>query len=197
LDKEIDVEHLADLKSYLERRLAALENRVEAYKEYIRAIDTVLGRSSFKLAADMLKETPAAVVGKPVESGTTRQTAESYVTDLISRVDGSKLGMMAVSKTSITITPVGNSRIPIDSGTFNSFFVRRILSNMVQKDEEQVKLKKLSEKDKISYKIEKNADGSLKEMAISNYRDENRLKQITTTIRWTLEKATQKQATPK
>jgi len=197
LDKEIDVEHLAGLKSYLERRLAALENRVEAYKEYIRAIDTVLGRSSFKVAADMLKETPAAVVGKTVEPGVARQPAESYVTDLISRVDGSKLGMMAVSKASITITPVENSRVPIDSGTFNSFFVRRILSNMVQKDEEQVKLRKLSDKEKISYKINRNSDGSFKEIVISNYGDENRLKQITTTIRWTLEKAAEKSAEAK
>jgi hypothetical protein len=194
LDKEIDVENLAGLKSYLEKRLAALENRVEAYKGYIRAIDSVLSRSSFKLASDMLKETPVASVGKPVESEVAKQAAESHVTDLISRTDGSKLGMMTVSKTSIRITPFENTRIPTDSGTFSSFFIRRILNNMVQKDEEKVKLRKLSEKDKISYRIDKNPDGSLKEIVISNYRDEDRLKQITTTIRWTLEKATQKPA---
>jgi hypothetical protein len=197
LEKEIDIEHLAGLKSYLEKRLAALEKKVEAYKGYIHAIDGVLTRSSFKLAADMLKETPAAIAEKPAEHEATRETVGAYVTDLISRANGSNLGIMTVSKTSITITPVGNTRIAIDSGTFNSFFIRRILSNMVQKDEEEVKSRKLSEKDKISYRIDKNNDGSLKELVITNYRDEDRLKQITTTIRWTLEKATQRSPSTK
>lgn len=192
MEKEIDVEHLAGLKSYLEKRVAALENKIELFKEYIRAIDSVLTRSSFKLAADMLKETPAATMGKPTEREVAREAAGAYVHDLVSREDGRKLGIMAVSKTSITITPVGNTRVPVDSGTFSSFFIRKILSNMAQKDDEQVELRKLSDKNKISYRIDKNSDGSLKELVISNYRDENRLKQITTTIRWTLEKATQK-----
>jgi hypothetical protein len=142
----------------------------------------------------MLKESQAPTVGKPTEREVAKETTGAYITDLVSRADGSKLGVMVVSKTSVTITPVGNAKIPVDSGTFNSFFVRKILNNMVQKDEEQVELRKLGDKDKIGYRVDKNSDGSLKELIISNYRDENRLKQITTTIRWTLEKAAQKLA---
>lgn len=194
MEKEIDVEHLADLKSYFERRLVALESRVELYKGYVRAIDSVLTRASFKLAADMLKENQVAPRAKPVEGEVTKEAIGARKTDLVSRADGSKLGVVAVSKSSITITPVENVRVPVDSSTFNSFFVKKILSNMIQKDEEQVELGKLTDKDKMGYKVNKNSDGTLKDLVISNYRDESRLKQITTTIRWTLEKVAQKSA---
>jgi hypothetical protein len=192
LDKQIDVEHLAALKSYLEKRLVALESKVELYKEYIRAVDSVLTRSSFKVAAELLKETPVTAGGKPIEREAAKETAGAQKTDLVSRADGGKLGMMAISKNSVTVTPAENMSIPVDSGTFNTFFIRKILNNMVEKDEEQVKLGKLSDKDKMKYLIEKNSDGTLKELVILNYRDEGRLKEVTTTIRWTLEKVAQK-----
>jgi hypothetical protein len=194
LEKEIDVERLADLKSYFERRLAVLESRAELYKGYIRAIDSVLTRASFKLAADILKENQVAPGAKPVEGEVTKEAIGARKIDLVSRADGSKLGVVTVSKSSITITPVENVGVPVDSSTFNSFFVKKILSNMIQKDEEQVELGKLTGKDKMGYKVSKNSDGTLKELVISNYRDESRLKQITTTIRWTLEKVAQKSA---
>jgi hypothetical protein len=197
LEKEIDVEGLAGLKSYLEKRLAALENKIELYKGYIRAIDGVLSRSSFKSAADLMKESGPRTKEKAVEHEVAEEMTGAYTNDLVSRADGSKLGVLAVSKNSVTVTPVGNAKVPVDSGTFNSFFIRKILGGMIQKDEEQVKSRKLNDKDKISYKISKNSDGSLKELVISNYGDENRLRQITTTIRWTLEKAAQKPAETK
>jgi hypothetical protein len=192
LDKQIDVEHLAALKSYLEKRLLALENKVELYKEYIRAVDSVLTRSSFKVAAELLKETPVTTAGKPIEREAAKEIAGAQKSDLVSRADGGKLGMMTISKNSVTVTPAENMRIPVDSGTFNTFFIRKILDNMVEKDEEQVKLGKLSTKDKMKYLIEKKSDGTLKELVILNYKDESRLKQITTTMRWTLEKVAQK-----
>jgi hypothetical protein len=192
LDKQIDVEHLAALKSYLEKRLLALESKVELYKEYIRAVDSVLTQSSFKVAAELLKETPVTAGGKSIEREAAKETAAAQKTDIVSRADGGKLGMMAISKNSVTVTPAENMSIPVDSGTFNTFFIRKILNNMVEKDEEQVKLGKLGAKDKMKYLIEKNSDGTLKELVILNYRDESRLKEVTTTIRWTLEKVVQK-----
>jgi hypothetical protein len=192
LDKQIDVEHLAALKSFLEKRLLALESKVELYKEYIRAVDSVLTQSSFKVADELLKETPVTAGGKSIEREAVKETVSAQKTDLVSRANGGRLGMMAVSKNSVTVTPAGNMSIPVDSGTFNTFFIRKILNNMVEKDEEQVKLGKLGAKDKMKYLIEKNSDGTLKELVILNYRDESRLKEVTTTIRWTLEKVVQK-----
>nr|MDO8099945.1 hypothetical protein [Candidatus Njordarchaeota archaeon] len=194
MSKQIDVEHLADLKSYLERRLRDLENKVELYKAYIRAVDTVLTGTSFKLAADLFKGYEAKAEQKTNKYETITETTHVRRIDLISRDNRMKLGEMDVSGTSVTIVPAQNVRCPVNSGAFNTFFVKNILAGMKDKDEEQAKLGKISDKERINYRITKNDDGTLKDITISNYGDEKRLKRIIQTITWTLEKTVQKQA---
>lgn len=195
MSKPIDVEHLADLKSYLERRLRDLENKVELYKSYIHAVDSVLTSSSFTLAADLLKKVEPKVERKVTVIETTEETKGVQRVDLTSRDNRMKLGEINVRGTSLTIVPAQNVRCPVDSGAFNTFFVKNILAGMKDKDEEQVKLGKMNDKEKINYRITKNDDGTLKEVTISNFGDEKRLKRITQTIVWTLEKTVQKQPT--
>nr|MDO8134151.1 hypothetical protein [Candidatus Njordarchaeum guaymaensis] len=195
MSKQIDVEHLADLKSYLERRLRDLENKVDLYKAYIRAVDSVLTSTSFKLAADLFKGSEAKAEQKITMHEATTETTRTRRIDLTSRDNRMKLGEMTVSGTSVTIIPAQNVRCLVDSGAFNTFFVKNILAGMKDKDEEQVKLRKISDKERINYKITKNDDGTLKDITISNYGDEKRLKRIIQTITWTLEKTVQKPAT--
>jgi hypothetical protein len=192
LSKQVDVQNLADLKSYLERRLRDLENKVELYKVYIRAVDGVLTSASFKLAADLFKGSEAKAEEKITEHGMTTETTHARRIDLSSRDNRMKLGEMDISGTSVTIVPAQNVRCPVDSGAFNTFFVKNILAGMKDKDEEQIKLGKISDEKKINYRITKNADGTLRDIMISNYGDEKRLRRITQTITWTLEKTVQK-----
>jgi len=195
LSRQIDTEHLADLKSYLERHLRDLESKVELYKAYIRAVDTVLASTSFKLAADLFKGSETKAEQRTNKHEEITETTRVRRVDLTSRDNRMKLGEMNASGTSVTIVPAQNVRCLVDSGAFNTFFVKNILAGMKDKDEEQVKLGKISDKEKISYRITKNDDGTLKDITISNYGDEKRLKRITQTITWTLEKTVQKQAT--
>jgi hypothetical protein len=90
--------------------------------------------------------------------------------------------------------PVENLKIQADSGTFNAFFIKKILNSMIDKDDELIKARKISSKEKMSYQVSKNSDGSVKQIVVSNYREDSRQKQILTTIRWTLEKVSQKAA---
>ncbi|WXG42968.1 MAG: hypothetical protein WED04_02665 [Promethearchaeati archaeon SRVP18_Atabeyarchaeia-1] len=192
MNKEIDVEHLAGLKSYLERRLKDLEEKVALYRGYIQAIDSVLTRTSFKVAADLLKESKAKAEEQGPEIKAAKEVTEGGRIELTSRADGMKLGEMTTSGSLITIVPAENVKIPADSGTFSSFFIKKILNNMIEKDDELIKSGKISAKEKMSYQIAKNSDGTLRQITISNYREDNRQKQISTTIRWTLEKSSQK-----
>lgn len=193
MEKEIDVEHLASLKSYLERRLKDLEEKVTLFRSYIEAIDSVLTRTSFKVAADLLKESRPKFEEKKDEQAASKGTATQR-TELTSRADGARLGEMATTSTSITIVPSENLKTQVDSGTFNTFFIKKILNRMIDKDEELVKAGKIKPKEKISYRVVKNSDGALKQIIISNYREEDRQKEILTTIRWTLEKISEKAA---
>jgi hypothetical protein len=192
LNKEIDIEHLAGLKSYLERRLKDLEERAVLYRGYIQAIDTVLTGASFKVAAELFKESRAKGEEKETEYKEPKEATSVQRTVLTSRVDGTKLGEMITTSTLITIVPDDNLRVPADSGTFNAFFIKKILNGMIEKDDELLKTGKINSREKMSYQVAKNSDGTLKQIAISSYREENRQKQISTTIRWTLEKISQK-----
>jgi hypothetical protein len=194
LSKQVDVEHLADLKSYLERRLRDLESKAELCRTYIRAVDTVLASTSFKLAADLMKDSEAKVEQTAAEHDTDKETISVRRTNLTSRDNTVKLGEMELSGKSVTIVPSRNVRCPVDSGAFSTFFVKNILTGLRHKDEEEIKLGRMSDDEKIDYRITKNDDGTLKDIMISNYRDEERLKRITQTITWTFEKTLQKQA---
>jgi hypothetical protein len=193
LEKETDVEHLAALKSYLEKRLKSLEEKVTLYRGYIQAIDSVLTRTSFKVAADLLKEGKPEVEEKEQEQ-TTSKAATPERTDLMSRADGTRLGEMITTSTAITIVPAEGLKIQADSGTLNSFFIKKILNGMIDKDDELIKAGKISPKEKMSYKVTKNSDGTVKQILVTNFREDSRQRQILTTIRWTLEKMTQKPA---
>jgi hypothetical protein len=195
LSKPVDVEHLADLRSYLEKRLRDLESKVELYKSYIRAVDSVLAKASFTVAADMLGKGEPKVEHEVTVPEKAADTKGAQRIDLTSRDNRMKLGQISVHETSLVIVPAQNVRCPVDSGPFNTFFVKNILAGMKDKDEEQVKLGKMNDKEKINFKITKNNDDTLKEITISNYGDEKRFKRITQTIVWTFEKTPQKQST--
>jgi hypothetical protein len=194
LSKEMDVEHLASLKTYLERRLKDLEEKASLYRGYIQAIDTVLARTSFKVAADLFKESRAKEEEKETELQAGKEVGVTQTLELTSRVDGTKLGEMITANASIMITPAENLRFQVDSGTFNAFFIKKILNNMIAKDDELIKTGELDSSQKMSYEIARNTDGTLRQIRISNYREGDRQKQISTTIRWTLEKLSEKTA---
>jgi hypothetical protein len=187
LSKQPDLENLATLKSYLERRLNNAETKATMYRGFIQAIDSILTQMSFKVAADLLKEGKEATVEK-----TAKGAGGIHKAALTSRVGGTMLGEVTVSGNSMTIVPAQNVNCPTDSGTFNTFFVMKILDNMIEKDKELVKAGKIGEREKMSYQLMKNDDGTLKQIVILNYRDETRLSEITNTIRWTLEKTLEK-----
>jgi hypothetical protein len=193
LDRQIDVEHLADLKSYLERRLRDLESKVELYRAYVSAVDTVLTSTSFKLAADLLKGSEEKAEQRTEKHETATETTSARRANLTSRDNTTKLGEMELFGTSVTIVPSQNVRCPVDSGAFSTFFVKNILTGLKHKDEEEIKLGRISDDEKIDYRITKNDDGALKGITISNYGDEKRLKRIIETITWTFEKTLQKQ----
>jgi hypothetical protein len=82
----------------------------------------------------------------------------------------------------------------VDSGTFNAFFIKKILNSMIDKDDELLKAGKISPKEKMSYQVMRNSDSTVKQILVKNYREDSRQKQILTTIRWTLEKIAEKAA---
>jgi hypothetical protein len=69
---------------------------------------------------------------------------------------------------------------------FTSFFVERVLAKMLEKDKEDVNAGKLDPDKIISFNIKQDGN-TLKEIIIKNLRPE-RLRELKSSLRWTLEK---------
>lgn len=80
----------------------------------------------------------------------------------------------------------------IHTAPFSNFFLDRILNRMKQKDEQDVIIGELAPDKALNYHIIQYHDGAIDQIIIENV-DQERLKGIKHSLRWTLEKMQQKQ----
>jgi len=83
--------------------------------------------------------------------------------------------------------PEGELGFTITTPPFQSFLMERVLDNMRSSDEGRVAAGEIPYDDALSYEV--SADGErLRSLAVRNYGDERRLREIRSSIRWTFDK---------
>ncbi|MGH9923484.1 MAG: hypothetical protein ACRD38_12100, partial [Nitrososphaerales archaeon] len=83
----------------------------------------------------------------------------------------------------VTIVPVSEIRLNVNTAPFQSFFLNRILEGMKGKDQERVDKGELKTDEIIDYRVEDD-DGTIRKIVISNYREKERLNEIINTATW-------------
>lgn len=159
---------LAEIKTYLEEKIAELEREVAALKEIRELIDKELISKSFKKAAE-----------QPTK------TDETTLRRLRSRT-GQLLATMALSENEIRIIINPEIKVTQDDRPFSSFLIKKILDNYVESDLQQVEEGKISPEQTMNYEVIYD-NGIVREIIIRNYREEPRLREIINSIKWTLE----------
>jgi hypothetical protein len=86
--------------------------------------------------------------------------------------------------------PDESKNFSVNTPPFENFLVEKILSKMREKDVELVKSKHLSQDKMFAYNIMREGE-HIREIVIQNV-DEERLKELKSSIRWTLEKMYEK-----
>ncbi len=167
---EKPIEALAKLKSFLEDQIDELEAKLAEYKEFIKAIDLFLVKTSLKTADQLTK---------PGEAATIREIKDNT---------GNILGKLEIDDNKIVFTPSSNIKISLKSPSLQSFFVPKVLEKYRVEDENIMKKKALDEKALFKYKIEEEGS-TLKRILIENYRESSRLREIERALRWTIIKA--------
>ncbi len=177
---EDEIKRAAELKLWIEKRIADLESEITRLKETLTFIDSILRKGSFKSAVEIA---PQAILKQ-----------EKPVTELIESVkeeralvrpkDGFILGRALIFNKSIEIVPANDVSLNVDTPPFKSFFINRILEGMRNKDFENVSKGILGENEVINYEI-KDENGIIKKIVIKNYRDKDRLNEIINTVIWT------------
>ncbi len=199
VSSEEELKALAELKKELEERLAKLEREVEQVKLMLKLTDAALAAGSFKPASKLVEKAeaetapPAAAEATPPSPSVPTPPAGEVLQEipLRSSQTGELLARMYVGKDFVRIVPANDKAFSIKVPPFNTFFVERILAEMRRKDEEQM-LAGLKDEDEVLY-FEVRTDGDIiKEIFIGNIKDRNRVREIRSALRWTLERMLEK-----
>ena len=174
---------LAEMKSFLERRIKQQEEEVNYLRSFLEVVDSLLAERSFR-----------RVEIKPVaEEPTRRIEAVSPPPDSvpIMTTDGLRIASMSVAPHSLEVVPEANVNLDSNSPPLRSFLVAKVLEPMLVKDKEAATAGSLPPDNMLSYDVEQEG-GRLKAIIIRNYGDDRRLLELKNAIRWTLRRMYEK-----
>ncbi|MCS7120376.1 MAG: hypothetical protein RMJ07_01740 [Nitrososphaerota archaeon] len=175
--EEDRIRRFAELREKLESRVKNLEAELDDLRDLLEFVNEALVEKSFKKAEEITKPHVTALQKKT-------RTVEL-------RTDGGEvLGNIYIDEGSMRIIPDPSKLFNTKTPPFSSFFVDKILNKMKNKDEELAREGKISQEKIFSFEIIAE-ENMLKQIIIKNV-DGQREREITSAIRWTLEKMYQK-----
>jgi hypothetical protein len=200
IDLAQDQEKMKSMIAFKKRLEEQLEKLTAETKEVQAALDTVntiLLEKGFKRGD--IKEVPEAPVPKEVilpkqEPETPKPAAQhtpepESVIPLKTMTD-EPLALIYFDKQSIHVLPDESKHFSVNTPPFGNFLVERVFVKMQEKDTELVKMGQLTTDKMFSYNIVREGD-LIREIIIKNVDDE-RLKELKSSIRWTFEKMYEK-----
>jgi hypothetical protein len=193
IDEEI-LESLMELREYLETRIHTLNDEAEKLRALYKIVDEVIVSRSFRGAESLLQEQPIEthVVETPRSTETHVVETPRSTLEPVERVSlmtnrGVSLAEAVISPHKVRIIPVKDMQFNISTPPFQSFFVSRILEAMREKDNEAVRNGDILPETALIFEII-SEDDIIQEISVNNYGDEQRLREIRNSCRWTLEK---------
>ncbi len=188
---------LVALKEKLEKRLEALNAETAEVTATLDAVNSVLLEKGFKRGdmkevaqppkEPMPQDETAVAVEEKVPFAQTQET-ESVIP--LRAVNEEPLAIIYVEKDELHILPDENKRFSIKTPPFSQFLVERILARMQEKDSELVRAGQLAPEKMFAYNIVLEGD-LIREIMFKNV-DEERLRELKSSIRWTFEKMYEK-----
>lgn len=198
------IKRLADLKAFIQQRVGQLEEELDKLRSIMAVVDGVLAERSFKPAEParpiQLQITPpkpstappTAVPTVAPAAGPSAVTPPEYRQMIPLKTSaGILLAKMYVSDNTMRVVPLEETRFSVNTPPFQAFLINRVLESMQNRDRELVKTGSLTPDKALSYKVLQDGD-MVTEIIVQNYGDEKRLREIKTSLRWTLEKVYEK-----
>jgi hypothetical protein len=187
---------LVNFKKKLEKRIEELEAEAKETTATLEAVNSILLEKGFKRGD--IKEVKLQEGEKPSEveeaiseaAVATLSTTEPESVIPLKTMNDETLAIIYVDKEVIHILPDERKNFSVEMPPFQQFLVERILEKMEEKDNELMKKRKLAPDKMFAYNIVREGD-LIREIVIRNV-DEERLKELKSSIRWTFEKMYEK-----
>ena len=184
-------------KKRLEEQLEKLTAETQEVQATLDAVNAILLEKGFK-RGDIKEVSPISaqapkegVLPKEVEipSTTSKQSDTESVIPLKTMAD-EPLALMYFEKQTIHVLPDESKNFDVNTPPFGNFLVEKVFTKMQEKDKELVRLGQLPAEKMFAYNIVREQD-LIREIIIKNVDDE-RLKELKSSIRWTFEKMFEK-----
>ena len=183
------VKALVTFKEKLEKRIEKLNSELKEFEATLEAVNSILLEKGFKRGdmKEIALPTQAAVA---VEEKPLQHAAETEGVIPLKTMNDEPLAIIYVNKDSLHVLPDESKSFNVSTPPFSHFLVERVLAKMQEKDNELVRMGQLTPDRMFAYNIICEGD-LLREIVIKNA-DEERLRELKSSIRWTLEKMYEK-----
>jgi len=182
------VKKVAEFRTLLEKRIREMETELEGMRALLEFMNTALLEKGFK-RAEMVKPAPT-----PILPEAAAPPAVEYKRSVpLKTATGDLLANLQMGEDSMRVVLAEDKDFNTNTPPFMSFLVERVLVKMQEKDREAAGTGEIAPEKILSYNIVREGD-VVREITIQNIRSE-RLKELKSTIRWTLEKMYEKMKT--
>ena len=183
-------------KKKLEEKVENLDSELKETQATLEVVNSILlekgfKRGDIKKVTVLPKETaPPSQVTVDMEEKYVKRIAEAEKVIPLKTVNDESLAIIYVEKQTLHVLPDESKNFSVNTPPFNNFLVERVLAKMKEKDNELVRMGQLAPGKMFAYNIVREND-ALREIVIKNV-DAERLRELKSSIRWTLEKMYEK-----
>jgi hypothetical protein len=193
---ENETKKLLGFKASLETRLREINQEMTDIRTALEEINGLLVTTGFRTFSTPTTSTPIHVPSPEPENlvpdGETTMTTPpspppSEEELSITGKDGTQLGTIIVEENTLVFTPSEVFQFTTDIPPFRSFLLERVLDNMRRTDQERASNGELEPQDILEYTVETDGD-RISKLSITNFGGERRLRELNSSLRWTLDK---------
>ena len=192
---ENETKKLLGFKASLETRLREIEQETTDIRTALEEINGLLVTTGFRTFSTPTTSTPVEIPKpepetlEPDDETPTTIPSPPPVDDEMSVTgkDGTELGTINVEDNVLVFTPSEVFPFTTEIPPFQSFLLERVLDNMRRTDQERASNGELEPQDILEYTVEADGDKIIK-LTITNHGGERRLRELNSSLRWTLDK---------
>jgi hypothetical protein len=195
------IQGIAALREKLHERVIHLHEELEETNLNIAALDAALKRSSFTKASEYAPqdegapEVPAGTRAD-IPDGATEpaqvvaqahadEPSETAPKPITASKEDTTIGTIRMYPDRIVVKIEEDISMSMDTSPFRTFFLDRVLGAMEKKDAADVDAGLIPADSALSFDVDA-PDGHIREMTITNYRTDERAREIDSTVRWVL-----------
>lgn len=191
MSSEQEIRRLLKMRADLEERVERLREEIDDINVAMAEIDKMIVGQGFRQpsAFQPMKAPEAKPAEKPQAPKPQEVKAPDTVADgsSIQAKDGTALGRVQLTDDTIQFTPREGLAFTITTPPFQSFLLDRVLANMKTTDEARAATGEITPEQVLSYSVDLDGE-TIRGLLIRNYGGERRLREIQSSLRWSLDK---------